>query len=88
MIFLDMINKVILGDGRKGINKLLITPIIFGKEKEEEIDDNYYEHYCENDFNNYYDEIIQLNECQDVTEIETKIVSLSNEQLKKMRSLD
>jgi len=87
MIFIDMINQIFLGDERKGINKLLITPIISGKEKEQEIGNNYYGHYCEDDFNNYHNEIIQLNESQDMSEIESKIISISNEQLKKMRSL-
>ena len=88
MIFLDMLNKIILGDEKKGINKLLITPIIFGKEKEEEIEENYYGHYCEDDFNNYHNEILELNESQIMGKAEKKIISLSNEKLKKMSVLN
>ena len=88
MIFLDMLNKIILGDEKKGINKLLITPIIFGKEKEEEIEENYYGHYCEDDFNNYHNEILELNESPIMGKAEKKIISLSNEKLKKMSVLN
>ena len=88
MIFLEMLNKIILGDEKKGINKLLITPIIFGKEKEEEIEENYYGHYCEDDFNNYHNEILELNESPIMGKAEKKIISLSNEKLKKMSVLN
>ena len=47
MIFLDKINEMFLGDDKKGTKKLLITPIICGKEEKEERKSNFYEHYCD-----------------------------------------
>lgn len=86
MISLDILNQIILGNEKKGINKLLITPIISGKEKEEEIEENNYNQFSEVDFNNYYDEIIQMNENQNMSEIEKKIINLCNEKMKKIKS--
>ena len=88
MIFLDKINEIFLGDDKKGIKKLLITPIICGKEEKEERKSNFYEHYCDDDLNNYEDEITQLNNNPNMGEIEKKIITLSNEQMKKMKDLN
>ena len=88
MIFLDKINEMFLGDDKKGTKKLLITPIICGKEEKEERKSNFYEHYCDDDLNNYEDEITQLNNNPNMGEIEKKIITLSNEQMKKMKDLN
>ncbi len=86
MFILDIMNEILINDNnnRKGIMKFLSRPIISETEKEEEQLNDFYNEYNENDFDSFYKEISEIVRKSDKLEMEKKLISLSNAQLKNL----
>ena len=85
MNLLDVINQILKYDNKRGIIKFLSTPIIFEEknEKEEKIknNDQYNEHYCDNDIDILDEDISKLDEKTELKENDRKLICLVNERL-------
>ena len=85
MNLLDVINQILKYDNKRGIIKFLSTPIIFEEknEKEEKIknNDQYNEHYCDNDIDILNEDISKLDEKTELKENDRKLICLVNERL-------
>ena len=84
MILLDIINEILINtnNSTKGIIKFLSRPIISINKKEESYVDDFYKQYNEVDFDNFYKETSKLALKSKRIEMEKKLISLSNNQLK------
>ena len=86
MILLDLMNDTLLNynNNRKDIIKFLSRPIIsINKNEENELND-FYKQYNENDFDNFYHETSELVLKSKGLEMEKKLITLSNYQLKEL----
>ncbi len=85
MFLLDIMNDTLLNynNKRKGIIKFLSRPIISVNKNEENELNDFYKQYNENDFDNFYNETSELILKSKGLEMEKKLISLSNQQLKK-----
>ena len=88
-ILLDIMNETLINDNNNRINiiKFLSRPVISIKEenkKEENKKDNDDSNYSENDFNKFYYESLEIIRKSEKSEMEKKLMLLSNIQLKKL----
>ena len=85
MILLDIMNDTLLNyNKRKGIIKFLSRPIVSVNKNEENELNDFYKQYNENDFDNFYNETSELILKSKRIEMEKKLISLSNYQLKEL----
>ena len=86
MILLDIINEILINtnNNTKNIIKFLSRPIISINQKEETYIDDFYKKYNEVDFDNFYKETSELVLKSKRKEMEKKLISLSNNQLKNL----
>ena len=86
MFILDIMNEILINDNnnRKGIMKFLSRPIISEAKKEEEQLNDFYKEYDEKDFDIFYNETSEIVQKSNILEMEKKLISLSNDQLKNL----
>ena len=86
MILLDIMNETLINDNnnRANIIKFLSRPVISIKRKDENKKDNDDSNYFENDFNKFYYESLEIIQKSEKSEMEKKLMFLSNIQLKKL----
>ena len=82
MMLFDIINETLLNSEIKDIVNFLIRPIIPLKNKEENEFSIFYSKYKENDFNNFYKEVIKLSNKENKRNEEIKLISICNKHLK------
>ena len=61
MILLDVINQTLLGDDKKDIINFISRPLLSIFKGEKYNNSQFYQHYNENDFNKFYNDISELN---------------------------
>ena len=84
MILFDIMKDILLDSETKNIAYFLVHPIISLSNNEEDELLSIHKKYNESDFYKFYDEIIQLSNKNEKTKEEIKLMSLSNEHLKKL----
>ena len=84
MILFDIMKDILLDTETKNIAYFLVHPIISLSNNEEDELLSIHKKYNESDFYKFYDEIIQLSNKNEKTKEEIKLMSLSNEHLKKL----
>ena len=84
MFLLDIMNQTLINNNRKGIIKFLSQPIISINKKEENQLNEFYNNYCETDFDNFNSEISELIRKSQKREGDKKLISLSNRKLKEL----
>ena len=84
MIFIDIINETILGENIRDIINLISRPILSNNKEEKYELSKFYDHYSENDFNKFYEEITEIMQKTDKKEKESNIISIVNKNLKEI----
>ena len=82
MILFDIINQTIIDKNKKAIINFLGRPIISINKRRRNEFEEFYKNYRERDFNKFYDHIQELAKKPKKEEIDKKLISLSNEELK------
>jgi hypothetical protein len=86
MILIDIINEIILDKKTESILNFLGRPIICLKDNDEEEEFSFlYHKYKEADFEQFYNEVIQLSNKTYMKEKEAKLISLCNKHLKQIK---
>ena len=80
MILFDIMNQIILDEGKKTIINFLGRPVISLNTKQKNVDE-FYKNYREKDFKKFAQEIQDLSQKQNKTYDENKLISVSNEHL-------
>ena len=88
MILFDVMNQTMIDDNKKPILNFLSRPVISVNKKNKREFFEFYKNYKEKDFNRYYDKIQEIVQNPKKEEMEEKLVSISNEQLKSFVSND
>ena len=88
MILFDVLNQTMIDDNKKPILNFLSRPVISVNKKNKREFFEFYKNYKEKDFNRYYDKIQEIVQNPKKEEMEEKLVSISNEQLKSFVSND
>ncbi len=81
MILFDIMNQIILDEGKKTIINFLGRPVISLNTKQKNEFDEFYKNYREKDFKKFAQEIQDLSQKQNKTYDENKLISVSNEHL-------
>ena len=82
MILLDVINETLLGNDKKNIFNFISRPLL-SIYKDEKCDlSQFYQHYNEDDFNKFYNDISDLIQKSEKKEIEKNLIFLVNKNLK------
>ena len=84
MFLLDIMNKILINNNRKGIIKFLSQPIIYINKREENQLNEFYKSYCEADFDNFNSEVSELIQKTEKSQRDKKLLFLSNRQLKEL----
>ena len=84
MILFDIMNKTILDDKKKNIINFLSRPILSLNKDRNEENKLFYDNYKEKDFDNFYDDFIELNKKPDKKNREKKLLYLSKQQLNEL----
>ena len=85
MLLLDIFNKTILEENKKNIFEFLIHPKVYMNNNQVNENKKYFVKYCEDDFNNFNDEITNLILKDDkLKKNDKKLISLVNNDLKKL----
>lgn len=84
MIFIDIINETILGENIRDIINLISRPILSNNKEEKYELSKFYDHYSENDFNKFYEEITEILQKTDKKEKESNLISIVNKNLKEI----
>ena len=84
MLLLDILNKLILDENKSNIIEFLIHPKIFLNSSQNNKNEKYFVKYSEDDFNNLDEEITNLIQKKNKIKIDKKLISLSNQELKKL----
>ena len=85
MLLLDIFNKTILEENKKNIFEFLIHPKVYMNNNQINENKKYFVKYCEDDFNNFNDEITNLILKDDkLKKNDKKLISLVNNDLKKL----
>ena len=82
MILLDVINQTLLGDDKKDIINFISRPLLSIFKDEKYNNSQFYQHYNENDFNKFYNDISELMQKSEKKEIEKNLIFLVNKNLK------
>jgi len=82
MFLFDIINQTIIEGKIKNIINLLSRPVISINNKEKEEDEIYYQNYNKNEFNKFYEALIELIEKDNKEKKEEKLILLANKRLK------
>ena len=82
MFLFDIINQTIIEGKIKNIINLLSRPVISINNKEKEEDEIYYQNYNKNEFNKFYEALIELTEKDNKEKKEEKLILLANKRLK------
>ena len=88
MILFDVLNQTMIDDNKKPILNFLSRPVISVNKKNKREFFEFYKNYKEKDFNRYYDKIQEIVQNPKKEEMEEKLISISNEQLKSFVSND
>ena len=83
MIILDIMNQILLDDHCKNIIKFLCYPILTMNEEEKE-NQKFYKKYNEDDFNDFYEEISELNTNTEALEADKKLIIITKQKLKQL----
>ena len=82
MILFERINQTNINDNEKILMNFFSRPIISVYTKEEKNEfEQFYENYEDKDFDNYYEQIIELANKSKKEEKDIKLLSISNEHL-------
>ena len=81
MILLDIMNRIILEDHKRDISKFISRPILSLYNDDEKYFNDLNINFCEQDFNNFYDNASEIIQRPQKTKIETKLVSIFYEKL-------
>ena len=81
MILFDIMNQIILDEGKKTIINFLGRPVISLNTKQKNEFDEFYKNYREKDFKKFAQEIQDLSQKQNKTYDENKLISVSNKHL-------
>ena len=93
MMLLDVMSTILLDNNKKNIIEFLIHPKLtiynnqenkYKENKEKKENKKYFDKYNENDFNNFYAEISNLIQKTYIKNEDRKLISLSNDELKKL----
>ena len=87
MLLLDVISTILLDNNKKNIIEFLIHPklsIYNNQKNENEENKKHFGKYCVDDFNNFYDEISNIVQKNYLMKEDRKLISLSNNELKKL----
>ena len=82
MILFDIINQTIIDGNKKQIINLLSRPILSINDKEKHELDIFYKNYKENDFEKFYDDIIDFINKPDKENREKNLIEFCNKKLK------
>ena len=82
MILLDIMTVILLDGSNKNIIKFLSYPILTMNEEEENKNKTFYEKYNEDDFNKFYDVILELSTKNETLEKDKKLIIMTNQKLK------
>ena len=82
MFLFDIINQTIIEGKIKNIINLLSRPVISINNKEKEEEEIYYKNYNKNEFNKFYEGLIELTEKNVKEKKEEKLILLANKHLK------
>ena len=82
MILFDILNRTFLDDNKKEIVNFLCRPIITVNKNEKNSCDEFYKIYSEKDFDKFVNNIKGLAKKPDKTDMENRLISISNGQLK------
>ena len=86
MMLIDIINEILLDKKTESIINFLARPIICLKDNDEEEEFSlFYHKYKEADFEQFYNEVIQLSNKTYLKEKEAKLISLCNKHLKQIK---
>ena len=86
MLLLDVMSTILL-DNKQNIIEFLIHPklsIYNNQKNENKENEKYFGKYCEDDFNNFYDEISNITQKNYLIKEDRKLISLSNNELKNL----
>ena len=81
MILLDIMNRIILEDQKRDISKFISRPLLSLYNDDEKYFNDLNINFCEQDFNNFYDNATEIIQRPQKTKIETKLVSIFHEKL-------
>ena len=81
MILFDIMNQIILDEGKKTIINFLGRPVISLNTKQKNEFDEFYKNYREKDFKKFAQEIQDIKKKKNKTYDENKLISVSNEHL-------
>ena len=81
MILLDIMNRIILEDHKRDISKFISRPILSLYNDDEKYFNDLNINFCDQDFNNFYDNASEIIQRPQKTKIETKLVSIFYEKL-------
>ena len=82
MILLDVINETLLGHDKKNIFNFISRPLLSIYKDEKYDPSQFYQHYNEDDFNKFYNDISDLIQKSEKKEIEKNLIFLVNKNLK------
>ena len=82
MFLFDIINKTIIDGKIKNIINLLSRPVISINNKEKKEEEIFYQNYNKNEFNKFYEGLMELTEKNDKEKKEEKLIFLANKYLK------
>ena len=84
MIYFDIMKDILLNSETKDIANFLVYPIISLSNDEKNELPSLHNKYTESDFDKFYQAIIQLSNKEEKTNEEIRLISLTNEHLKKI----
>ena len=93
MMLLDVMSTILLDSNKKNIIEFLIHPKLsiynnqeneYKENKEKKENKKYFGKYSENNFNDFYDDILNLIQKTYLINEDRKLISLSNDELKKL----
>ena len=82
MILIDLLNEIMLDKNKKDIINLLSRPLLSVNKNKKFHFSEFYNHFCDNDFNNFYEGVSELIQKSNKKEKEKKIILLVNNALK------
>ena len=84
MFLFDIINQTIIDGKKKNIINLLSRPVISINNKEKEEEEIFYQNYKKDEFDKFFEGLIELSEKKDNENKEEKLIILANKRLKEL----